>query len=361
MAIYTADLIGKKESVVDELLLLNGNTIPLVSLLGFGEPVYNTQHQWYEDEMFATKTTVDGAVLIGGTSITVKDAEPFQVNCVAKVGDEMVKVTGISDKVLTVVRGYADTVAAAIDDTTTIEYMWVEGVEGADARTARSKKRTTNYNYTQIIDETISISGSAEEVAQYGIDDLYENEKQKKQSEVALQLEKALISGVRYTNGSDIRMLGGIRNFIQTNVFDASGNVVTAEMIADMAQAIFEAGGFATGGMYKLLVSAKQKRAISNLNSDKISLERADNERGQTVDYVVTDFGVFEIVLDSNMNDDEIILADINRMAIRPLGKRSFAHEFLGKTGDSTTGQIVGEYTLEFLQEKAHGRIKNLG
>jgi hypothetical protein len=32
----------------------------------------------------------------------------------------------------------------------------------------------------------------------------------------------------------------------------------------------------------------------------------------------------------------------------------------MGEKGDYTTGMLVGEYTLEFKQEKAHARIKNL-
>jgi hypothetical protein len=32
----------------------------------------------------------------------------------------------------------------------------------------------------------------------------------------------------------------------------------------------------------------------------------------------------------------------------------------MGDQGDYVTGTLVGEYTLEFKQEKAHARIKNL-
>ena len=45
--IYNADLIGKKQSVVDEILLLNPHQTPLLNLLGFAEAVTQTSHQWF--------------------------------------------------------------------------------------------------------------------------------------------------------------------------------------------------------------------------------------------------------------------------------------------------------------------------
>jgi hypothetical protein len=57
---------------------------------------------------------------------------------------------------------------------------------------------------------------------------------------------------------------------------------------------------------------------------------------------------------------NELLIVDANRMAIRPLVGRDFFHKYMGDKGDYTVGTLVGEYTLEFKQEKAHARIKNL-
>jgi hypothetical protein len=131
-------------------------------------------------------------------------------------------------------------------------------------------------------------------------------------------------------------------------------------MINDSLQSIFEKGGFASGGNYKIMVPAKQKRAISGLSTTQIYITQSENTRGVKVDHFVSDFGQFEIVLNNNLAASELMIVDINRMAIRPLVGREFFHKFLGDKGDYTTGTLVGEYTLEFKQEKAHARIKNL-
>ncbi|WP_188068982.1 SU10 major capsid protein [Brevibacillus brevis] len=358
--IYNSSLIGKRESVVDQILLLNPHQTPLINMLGFSQPVSQVEHVWFEDEMFNDESTVNGAKTNADTAVVVTDAEPFRASQVVKIGEELLLVTAVNagTKTLTVSRGYASTTAAAIADGAKIEVMFVEGTEGADARAARYKARSRKSNLTQIFDDSIEISGTAQAVTQYGIDDLYEYEKQKKQLELALQLEKALINGVKYESGQ-VRQMAGIRSLIVTNV-DNSGGAVDTTKINALAQKIYDKGGFATGGDYKIIVGAKQKMALSATDSNKIQLTRAENTRGQKVDMIVTDFGQFEIVLNNNVAGDELFLVDANRMAIKPLNSRDFGHTFLGQKGDYTTGMIVGEYTLEFRQEKAHGRLKGL-
>jgi hypothetical protein len=357
--IYDSSLIGKKQSVVDEILLLNPNQTPMINLLGFAAPVTQTTHQWFEDDMFADETTTSASALVGDTTVNVVDGSIFRVNDVIKIGSELLKVTAISVNALTVTRGYASTTAAAVASGAKVEFQFSEGVEGADARAARSKARVNKSNYTQIFDDAIQISGTAQAVTNYGISDLYGYEKAKKQLELALQLEKAVINGVGYQSGQ-IRQMKGIKNFIATNVTDAGAAAVAATTINDSLQKIFEAGGFATGGNYKIIVPAKQKRAISSFDNNKLYIVQAENTRGVKVDHFVSDFGQFEILLNNNLSSDELLVVDTNRMAIRPLNGREFFHKFLGDKGDYVTGTIVGEYTFEFMQEKAHARIKNL-
>jgi hypothetical protein len=154
--------------------------------------------------------------------------------------------------------------------------------------------------------------------------------------------------------------MAGVRSFIQSNVTDASAAAVSATLLNDSLQSIYEKGGFASGGNFKIMVPAKQKRAISAIDNNKLYITQAENSRGQVVDQFVSDFGQFEIVLNNNLDAKELLIVDTNRMAIRPLVGREFFHKYMGDQGDYVTGTLVGEYTLEFKQEKAHARIKNL-
>ena len=361
MTVIQNQLIGVKESVTDELLLLNPYQTPMLNLLGFGEAVTQVEHQWFEDVMRGTQTTVATQLEKAVTTLAVADGSIFAPNEVVKVGEELMKVTAVDGNNLTVVRKYAETAEAVHKVGDAVEFQFVEGVEGADARKARYKARVRKSNLTQIFDATISISETAAATSEYGIDDLYEYEKQKKELELALQLEKAVINGVKYESSDGlVRQMGGIRQFIKTNVQDAANGKLTLEMLGDAFQDIFEAGGFEQGGDYKIVVGAKQKRALSAADADKINISRQENARGQVVDYFLSDFGGAEIVLNNNLAPDEVLIIDANRIEIKPLQSREFAHKYLGSKGDFIEGQIVGEYTLLFEQEQAHARIKGL-
>ncbi|WP_146548373.1 SU10 major capsid protein [Rummeliibacillus suwonensis] len=355
------NLQGKKESVTDEILLLNPNQTPLLNLVGFAPPATNTTHVWYEDEMFATSTTLTAALTDVATTAKVASIEPFVLNAVAQIDEELVKVTAIdeSTKTLTIMRGYAGSTPQAADNGAEIEFQFVEGEEGQDAQKARYKARQRKENYTQIFMDSIEVSGSALSVDQYGVSDLYAYEKAKKQLELALQLEKALITGHKYDNGK-VRQMAGLRQFISTNVVSGAGQAVSINMLRDVTKSIFEKGGFANGGNYAFLVPAKQKVAISDLQNDKLRITQGETSRGQKVDMLVTDFGQFPIILNNNLKNDEVVFVDTDRIKIRPLNDRGFTHVEQGIVGDKQAGFIVGEYTLELQQEQAHARIKGL-
>lgn len=354
-------IVGKKEDVTDELLMLNPHQTPMQSLVGYGTPTKQVEHAWFEDEMYADETTATAEALAAATTLSVADGSIFEPKHVIKAGEEFLLVTAVIGNDLTVTRGYAETTAADIASGDKVEFQFVEGVEGADARKARFKSRKRVSNITQIFDETISISGTAAATSQYSIGDLYEYEKQKKQLELALQLEKAIINGIKYEAENGLtRQMGGLRNFIKTNVADAAKGALTLDLVTDAFQDVYEAGGFATGGNYKIIVGAKQKRAFSAIDGANVRLTRQDNGRGQVVDHFLSDFGAAEILLNNNLAPDEVFIVDANRIEIKPLQTRQFQHQYLGIVGDRTEGQIVGEYTLELHQEKAHARIKNL-
>src|SRR5690606_29731109 len=194
--VFKADLVGVKESVVDAMLLLNPHQIPLLSRIGFGDPVYNTKHEWIEDELFSYESQLTAEVDDEATTLPVPDGSIFREGHVIRLGEEMMRVRGVSGNNLTVERGYAGTSAATHAAHLGVEIMIEEGVAGADAREARFRMRERLDNYTTIVDNTIEIIGPAVAVAELGIDNLYAQEQAKKMVEVALQLEKAAINAV---------------------------------------------------------------------------------------------------------------------------------------------------------------------
>jgi hypothetical protein len=73
-----------------------------------------------------------------------------------------------------------------------------------------------------------------------------------------------------------------------------------------------------------------------------------------------SDFGVCRVVLSRFVPDDAILLLDSSRLRVMPLSGRSFAFKPLANMGDYDGGEIIGEYTLEMLNESAHGVIRGM-
>lgn len=352
---------GSVESVTDEILLLNPIKTPLINLLGFGDEVTNTEHVWFEDSMFSyeAKAPADESEP-GATVVAVESVGDLRVEDVIKNGDEHILVEEIDSdaKTITVRRGYADTVVEPITDGKKLEVLFSEAAEGKDFRKSRFKPRQRQYNYTQIFDDTITVTGTAQAVSQHGIDNLYENEKQKKQFELALHLEKALINGIRFqTPDGNVRQMGGLRYFAET----IEKTEMTYDDFVDVAQGLYEQGAISPESHnYVIMVGSHQKRKLSRLQSDKVIIDRDDKKRGQIVNEIVTDFGTLPIVLNDNLAPDEMFIIDLDKLSINPLKGRSWQHKFLGKTGDRIEGQIVGEYVLVARHPQTMRHIKGL-
>src|SRR5690606_29221180 len=99
--VFKADLVGVKESVVDAMLLLNPHQIPLLSRIGFGEPVYNTKHEWIEDELFAYESQLTEAITDTDTMLSVADGSIFRKDHVIRIDEEMLKVSAVNGNNLT--------------------------------------------------------------------------------------------------------------------------------------------------------------------------------------------------------------------------------------------------------------------
>jgi hypothetical protein len=361
MMIYTSNLIGVKQSVVDEFLLLNATQIPLLTLLGgFGQEITNVTHEWNEDTMFKVESVSTAQINTTDTTLPVADAEAFRAGSIIRMGEEMMEVTAVVGLNLTIVRSFAGTTPATHLSGAVVESIFTKGVEGAVARAARFKERVNVSNYTQIFDDSVEITGTAAAIDSWGIDNLIEQEKQKKISELALALEKAIIGGVKYRGGTT-STLKGIRSFITTNVINANNAELSHKLLNDLVESVFtHQGSVAAGGNYCFMVGTTQKRKISQLDAGKLIVPRQDRVTGRNVDVVMTDLGEFPVYINPNLAVGEITFLDKNRMKVLPLKGRNWFFTYMGAVGDLIKGQLVGEFTFDFKQQEAHARMHSL-
>lgn len=220
-----------------------------------------------------------------------------------------------------------------------------DAVEGSDTTVFQQSAKREISNILQIFKRAVSISGTANAMQSTK----FSAEVADRLLELKIQLENILINGEK-ADGSTapfIRKMSGLIEFADT------GNEATDTDV----EALIKSGmrklwdNKLTTGTYYAFVNADVKDKIDAIYKDSYSYAHKTNNFGLIVEQINTNFGVVNVVLSRNIPSDKIVLFNddyVNMIALRE------AHfEPLAKTGDSTKGQVVGEYSLMIQSPKA--------
>ena len=115
-----------------------------------------------------------------------------------------------------------------------------------------------------------------------------------------------------------------------------------------------------SGVVYPIVVGGSQKRRINAFATGSRSYLPTDQTYSDLLSVYESDFGVCRVVLSRWVPPDALLLLDSSRISVMPLQGRSFHYKPLAATGDSISGQVIGEYTLEFKNENAHAVLRGL-
>ena len=262
-------------------------------------------------------------------------------------------------------------------------------VEGADYTYDTTTTPSRVFNVTMILRQDIGVSETQRAINTAGFKDAYAYEIQKATKRLAIKLEK-VVFGVLTTatgNSASARVMKGFQSFILTNTAYAGTNAgapntgdathdgqLAVGDFNDMLELIYKAGG----NPEQVYVSPKVKRQVSALSVPGASssvphsrgIAAVDKKLVSAIDFFDSDFGLIQVVLDrwvpesTNANTATasstatggqmfFLQRNMNRLAwLRPM-----VHQLVGKRGDSVAGLVVGEVTLEVLNELANGRI----
>jgi len=258
-------------------------------------------------------------------------------------------------------------------------------VEGADYSFESSTTPTREFNITMILRKDIGVTETQRYVNPAGFKDAYAYEIQKATKLLAIKLEKAVFTAVSTATGASAtaRQMKNLQDFITTNTAAAgaiggavtgaaaTAGTLTAADFNRMLRTIYNSGG----SPEQVYVSPMVKQQVTNFTvsgqTQNRNIAAIDKKLISAVDFYDSDFGLIQIVLDrwipeaANTTQTAASATDVtgrmfflqrsmNRLAwLRPM-----QHFLVGKRGDSVAGIIVGEVTLEVLNEKANGQIK---
>ncbi len=357
------------QDVSDIIGIVSPYETPLLDHLGDPQrSATSTVHEWLEDTLLPNTDLTAADATDTDTSLTVEHGNRFRVgDQVQPEGSrEVLFVTAApgSGNTLTVVRGYGCTPAAAITSGDTLHILGNAALEGDDAPTTRFTNRSRKLNVTQIFTAAVEVSGSQLAARQLALADEMDYQKQERLRELVRDLENCVINGasnnsVGSIDGSAVnrRTMRGLIPSLSSNLTDAGNAALDEQTLNAALRTIWEQS---SGNIDTLVVSGSQKRAINGFVTASRGYSAATERFKDLVSVYESDFGVCRVVLSRWVPRDAVLMLDSSRIDVLPLSGRSFHYKPLAATGDSESGQLIGEYTMELRNENAHGLIRNL-
>ena len=250
-------------------------------------------------------------------------------------------------------------------------------IEGDDATIDAMSATTRAFNFTQISDKVIAVSGTQGAVDAAGRADEMAYQIAKKSKELKKDMEFDIIEPNVQAAGSATaaRELGSIPTWLATNG-DAgtSGSLSTGSGTdlpgsgtdRDLTEAILKTvikEVYVSGGEMDMLVCPPSvKQVISGFNANTTRFGPAgDKTEYAAIDVYSSDFGDLRIVPNRVMattDAKDVFILQRDMLAAAYL--RDFQIQDLAKTGDSEKKQLLVEYTLEVRNEAAHGIILDI-
>ena len=367
------------EDVSDIIGLVSPHETPLLDHLGDAQaPALSTVHEWLEDTLLPNTDAINDTVFgdaATDTVFTVDNGDRFQIGDQIKLQgkDEVMLVTAISTNDLTVVRQYGSSPSSSLADNDIISILGNAALEGDDAPTTRFTNRVRKSNYTQIFTASVEVSGSQLAAQALGLDDEMDYQKQERLRELLRDLENCVVNGYAAAsnpegNSSTRRTMRGIIASMTTNIFqpnvgdipagDGAGSDELNEAVLNAA--LREIWDQSSGTIDTILCGGLQKRRINGFISSTQRFIDHETKFSSLVDIYESDFGVCRVIMSRWVPQDTVLLLDSSRIDVLPLSGRHFHFKPLASSGDAETGQVIGEYTMEFRNENAHATIDGL-
>lgn len=238
----------------------------------------------------------------------------------------------------------------------------VAKVEGFDPNYAARTNPVRKANYTQIISAEFQITDSERNSNTAGFKDRYTYEMQKAMLEWRRYAEYAIVRGSLISGtGSAARQLAGVKAQIVTLATNQASVSLSETMFNAYLQNAWNQGG----NVDMILVGGTLKRRISTfVNTNTRFVDATTSNVNNTINVYDSDFGRVEVhkhryVTDTAQDTNlDLLGLQKDKWAVAQLDEPHYQE--IPRTGYSSKGMIVGELTLEGLNEKSSFKTTNL-
>jgi len=350
-----------------------------LTMLGFPgslETITENHHKWAEDKLNPDSGTLDDATLTDvATTINVTAGQGVRF----RAGDvlqfdgsrELIDLTSVSTDALTVVRSYRSTTGEAQVQGDVLQVVNNPNTEAGNAKTARPTTLTQGDNWTEMFDDTASVTGKMRKVTNIGnVGDQLDHQVLRVQQDLVRRVARTVLNGKRQASNeegtlSEASTMDGLVQMLiggsDSVVVDAAGGALTEDLLNQALEDSWTRGGTPT----LLAASPKQKRALSKLAEGRVRLQVEDSTLGIVIDRFVSDFGIVDVMEpDRYIPKDALLILDRGRLSLKKLGAGGdpFESEDLAKTGHVDDRMVSIELTLEAKNtgDGGHAMIHNL-
>ena len=366
-----------------DILLYDQDLTPLLvlssQLNGGSAETVNPKFEWYEEDRDTrrdTSTTTGSSA----TQLTVGDATLWAEHDIWQntVTGEVIRVVSVdSGTLVTVVRDLAGAGASSFSSGDEYLRIGVAKQEGDTSVPSRSGNATAKFNYTQIFEKTYSMTGTAQNTANYTAPHDWDWRAMRAMQEFKLDQELAFLFGAKSADTSGEhprRTTQGIVPTIATNVNDAGGTMTEAEWWS------YYSSGFRYSNPQKVKFGFSARTPIDVLNGyprGKLEVIQADQDTtyGLSIFKFRHPHGTVNLMTHNLLSDSTstyskyIVVLDLlgtgdgkNLIRRRYLQNRDtqIVQNVQERDRDGRKDRIFCESGLEMGLEKSHFLVKNI-
>lgn len=350
----------------------------LLSLVRVGPAATATKHEWLEEQLNPTSSAIASFDTDGdGTGVNVASTSGFSAGDIVRTTSstgvtqsELMRIVSVDSATdLTVARDYGGTTGVTLDVGDILVLVSSPKNEATDASvTVGSAEASTAFNYTQIEDAVAKVSKTAQVTRMYGVENLLNQDVQRKMLHLMRRQNNSLIHGVKVERTSSVAgTAGGFLSFLTGGNTANVAGAISATVINNAFEQIFDDGGVST--RYAIVCAENQARKISAFNtagSNPVAqIPFGTTTTGGYIQTFISDLSaargfVGQVVVDPNMPKDQVAILDLDRVEVNYLRPLTDEDATL-PGGDYFQRRLLHEYTFTFRDaQKAHALLTGL-
>jgi hypothetical protein len=233
-------------------------------------------------------------------------------------------------------------------------------VEGHTAADSTRDPTTMRSNYTQILADTIKVSGTADAVSTYGRAKESAYQMAKVAAELKRDLEHAMVgmeNAAVAGNSSTAREFAAFFNMVDSSMFTYTGSTNTKPDEDDVLAALQDCY---TEGAEPSVMMVTPTNSLEIADFAYATGRERDAGQGKrlvnVVDVYVSPFGEVKVVLNRFLLEKRTLIFDPEMW--KKVILRNWFRETLAKTGDNVSMMLCGEFSLKHKNFKASAVIE---